>query len=85
MMLGEMIFDERMFGRDSRYTTCINTDTSFNLEEALSEAVSHLEAEIGYYEQAKKRTVTTYLLILSTRIIVMPLLMKSSITVKILL
>ncbi len=54
MMLGEMVFDERMFGRDSRYTTCVNTDNSFNLEEVLSEAVSHLEAEIGYYEQAKK-------------------------------
>ncbi|MBF4692320.1 DEAD/DEAH box helicase family protein [Fusibacter sp. Q10-2] len=54
MMLGEMVFDERMFGRDSRYTTCVNTDSNFNLEEALSEAVSHLQAEIGYYEQAKK-------------------------------
>lgn len=54
MMLGEMVFDERMFGRDSRYTTCVNRDSSFNLEEALSEAVSHLQAEIGYYEQAKK-------------------------------
>ncbi|HAE60793.1 MAG TPA: hypothetical protein DCG38_00415, partial [Eubacteriaceae bacterium] len=54
MMLGEMVFDERMFGRDSRYTTCINTDSNFNLEEALSEAASHLQAEIGYFEQAKK-------------------------------
>jgi len=35
-MLGEMVFDERMFGRNSRYTTCVNTDSNFNLEEALS-------------------------------------------------
>jgi N12 class adenine-specific DNA methylase len=54
MMLGEMVFDERMFGRDSRYTTCVNTENNFNLGESLSEAVSHLQAEIGYYEQAKK-------------------------------
>ncbi len=50
MMLGEMVFDERMFGRESRYTTCINTDGNFNLEDALMNAVSHLKGEIGYYE-----------------------------------
>jgi N12 class adenine-specific DNA methylase/adenine-specific DNA methylase len=50
MMLGEMVFDERMFGRESRYTTCINTDGNFNLEDALINAVSNLKGEIGYYE-----------------------------------
>ncbi len=54
MMLGEMVFDERMFGKESHYTTCVNSDSDFNLEEALTEAVSHLKAEIGYYEKAKK-------------------------------
>ncbi|PKM56013.1 MAG: helicase [Firmicutes bacterium HGW-Firmicutes-5] len=54
MMLGEMAFDERMFGKESRYTTCVNIHSNFNLEEALVEAVSNLEAEIGYYEKAKK-------------------------------
>jgi len=54
MMLGEMAYDERMFGKESRYTTCVNRDSNFNLEEALVEAVSHLEAEVGYYEKAKK-------------------------------
>ena len=54
MMLGEMVFDERMFGKESRYTTCENTDSSFNLEEALSEAISHLKGAIGYYEKIDK-------------------------------
>ncbi len=50
MMLGEMVFDERMFGHESRYTTCVNNDGNFNLEDALMNAVSHLKGEIGYYE-----------------------------------
>lgn len=54
MMLGKMAFDERMFGSSSGYTTCISLEKDFNLEDALKEAVTYLNAEIGYYERVKK-------------------------------
>lgn len=50
MLLGEMIFDHRMFGVESRYTTCINEDENYNLEEALAYAVAQMEGNIEQYE-----------------------------------
>ncbi len=46
MMLGTMEYDTRMFGNESKYTTCVNHDESFDLRAALSEAVSNLEGRI---------------------------------------
>jgi len=51
MLLGKMTFDQRMFGEGSNYTTCINDDDKFNLEEALESAVNHLHGQIGHYER----------------------------------
>lgn len=46
MMLGKMEYDSRMFGNESRYTSCVNHDEDFNLREALSQAVSNLKGQI---------------------------------------
>lgn len=46
MMLGTMEYDSRMFGNESRYTSCINHDENFNLKEALSQAVGNLKGQI---------------------------------------
>ncbi|SKC77858.1 helicase-related protein [Maledivibacter halophilus] len=50
MCLGEMQFDTRRYGEDSRYTTCVASDENFNLEEGLMEAISHINGTIGNYE-----------------------------------
>lgn len=34
MVLGHMEYDNRIYGKDSRYTTCVNLDPEFNLYEA---------------------------------------------------
>lgn len=54
MMLGEMKFDTRMFGEDSKYTTLINSDENFDLEEELEIAINKLNAEITDYEIEEK-------------------------------
>ena len=46
MMLGDMEYDSRMFGNESRYTSCVNHDEKFNLKQALSQAVSSLKGQI---------------------------------------
>lgn len=46
MMLGKMEYDKRMFGEESRYTTLINNEENFNLEEALNNAIKKLPKEI---------------------------------------
>lgn len=46
MMLGKMEYDSRMFGNESKYTSCINHDESFDLKSALSQAVSNLKGQI---------------------------------------
>ena len=51
MILGKMEFDNRMFGEGSNYTTCINTDEDFNLEDALEVAISNLKGSIDDYEK----------------------------------
>ena len=47
MMLGKMIFDTKMFGEDSKYTTLINTDENFDLETSLNNAIQKLHAKIN--------------------------------------
>lgn len=50
MMLGKMEFDSRMFGEASNYTTLVNDDEDFNLEEELEVAINRLNAEIKEYQ-----------------------------------
>ena len=46
MMLGKMEYDSRMFGNESKYTSCVNHDENFDLKAALSQAVSNLKGQI---------------------------------------
>lgn len=46
MMLGKMEYDSRMFGNESKYTSCVNHDENFDLKSALSQAVSNLKGQI---------------------------------------
>ena len=46
MMLGTMEYDSRMFGNESKYTSCINHDENFDLRTALSQAVTNLKGQI---------------------------------------
>lgn len=46
MMLGKMEYDNRMFGKESRYTTCVNYDTDFDLKQALLQVVSNIQGQI---------------------------------------
>lgn len=51
MMLGKMAYDKRMFGENSKYTTLINDDPNFNLEESLNRTIENLNADIGEIER----------------------------------
>jgi N12 class adenine-specific DNA methylase len=51
MMLGTMEYDNRMFGAESKYTSCINHEEDFNLESALRLAVHRLEGKITDLEE----------------------------------
>lgn len=51
-MLGKMIFDTRMFGEESKYTTLINEEADFNLGAALKRALSTIHTE---YEESLER------------------------------
>lgn len=53
MMLGKMIFDKKMFGEGSKYTSLVNDDANFSLKESLSIAIEKLNANIGTYEKTK--------------------------------
>lgn len=53
MMLGKMIFDKKMFGEESKYTSLINDNENFNLKESLNKAIEKLHANIGIYERSK--------------------------------
>ncbi len=46
MMLGTMEYDTRMFGSDSKYTSCVNHDPEFDLAQALQEAIRNLQGTI---------------------------------------
>lgn len=47
MMLGEMAFDNRMFGDKNSYTSCINSDENFDLDKELDKAICNLKATIS--------------------------------------
>lgn len=51
MMLGQMEYDSRMFGNESKYTSCVNHDENFDLKKALHEAVGRLEGQITQAEE----------------------------------
>ena len=51
-MLGKMVFDTRMFGEESKYTTLINEDADFDLGAALKRALSTIHTE---YEEALEK------------------------------
>ncbi len=51
MMLGHMEYDSRIYGQDSRYTVCVNNDETFNLYEALNNAISHIHAEMQDFDR----------------------------------
>lgn len=50
MLLGKMVFDQRMYGEGSKYTALVNNDDNFDLKEALHKAVENLNAHISSYE-----------------------------------
>jgi N12 class adenine-specific DNA methylase len=51
MLLGKMIFDKRMFGEGSKYTSLVNEDENFDLEESLDKAIQNLSADIGSFKR----------------------------------
>ena len=51
MILGHMEYDARIFGKDSRYTICVNDDENLNLYEALNNAVRNMKAEMTDFER----------------------------------
>ena len=51
MMLGKMEYDERRFGYQSNYTSCINREEGFELGKALKEAVSRISGKITRIEE----------------------------------
>jgi N12 class adenine-specific DNA methylase len=57
MMLGEMVFDQRKFGENSRYTACVNNDPDFDLSEELAIAISNLNADIGTYQRENNNDI----------------------------
>lgn len=46
MMLGKMVFDEKMFGKGSNYTALVNEEPDFNLSERLLCAVEELPKNV---------------------------------------
>ena len=52
MMLGHMEMDERIFGRDSNYTVCINNDPNFRMYDELNKALSSMQGHITDFERA---------------------------------
>ena len=51
MMLGTMEYDSRMFGNESKYTSCVNHDENFDLRTALQGAVQRLDGRITDIEE----------------------------------
>lgn len=59
MMLGKMVFDERVFGKGSKYTALINDEPDFNLSERLLCAVEELPKNVyqtGELQLSKEET-----------------------------
>ncbi|MBY7043783.1 pentapeptide repeat-containing protein [Clostridium botulinum] len=51
MLLGKMIYDTKMFGENSKYTSLVNDDKNFNLKNELDKTFENLNANIGSYER----------------------------------
>ncbi len=51
MMLGNMEYDTGQFGKDSRYTVCVNRDENFNLYEALNNAIRNIKTQMTDFER----------------------------------
>ncbi|WP_422784892.1 DEAD/DEAH box helicase family protein [Ruminiclostridium cellulolyticum] len=60
MLLGKMIFDNRMFGSDGKYTSLVAED-NFNLVEALDKAAEKLHARIEIIDTGKENQEEEYL------------------------
>lgn len=56
MLLGKMVFDQRMFGEGSKYTALVNEDENFDLSEALARVVENLNANIVSFEREEAAT-----------------------------
>ncbi len=54
MVLGHMVYDNRIFGENSRYTTCINEDENFDLHHALNEALGRIKAQMTDFERMEE-------------------------------
>ncbi|WP_334294106.1 helicase-related protein [Lachnotalea glycerini] len=59
MMLGKMVYDTRMFGEGSKYTTCIVEKEDFHLYQELMAAVNHLEANNKDFEKLEEEEKPT--------------------------
>ncbi len=55
MMLGEMVFDEKVFGKGSRYTALVNQEPDFNLADRLLCAVEELPKNV--YRESMEEAV----------------------------
>ena len=51
MILGRMEYDTRIFGKDSRYTVCVNDDPDFDIYSVLSKAIKNLSADITDFDR----------------------------------
>ena len=51
MILGRMEYDTRIYGKDSRYTVCINDDENLNLYKALNNAIHNIKTEMTDFER----------------------------------
>lgn len=51
MMLGHMEYDSRTFGKESKYTVCINDDEHFNMKEAIQRAAENIYAQLNDVEK----------------------------------
>lgn len=51
MLLGKMVYDKKIFGENSKYTSLINEQKDFDLKTELSKAIEKLDANIGTYER----------------------------------
>lgn len=53
MLLGKMVYDNKMFGENSKYTALINENKDFDIKEELNKAIEKLSATIGTIQNKK--------------------------------
>lgn len=51
MMLGRMELDDRIYGKDSKYTVCVNDDENFDMYAALNQAIQNIQAQMTDFER----------------------------------